>query len=95
MLRYIHNIRSHTSSNRNMVINWSQVHKKKNRGNKDRKMKIDTQKPFHCPGIKTKYKEKLNNKTDKTWKSLTKVIKETAKEEIGLIKPKTKKIKKL
>ena len=64
-----------------MVINWSQVHKKKNRGNKDRKMKIDTQKPFHCPGIKTKYKEKLNNKTDKTWKSLTKVIKETAKEE--------------
>ena len=61
-------------------------------------MKIDTQKLVHCPEIKTKYKEKLeeklSNETDKTWKNLTKVIKETAKEEIGLMKPKTKTIKK-
>ena len=37
-----------------MVINWSQVHKKKNRGNKDKKIKIDTQKLVHCSEIKTK-----------------------------------------
>ena len=81
-----------------MVINCSQVRKNKNRGNKDKEMKIDTQKLVHCPEIKTKYKEKLegklNNQADKTWKILTKVIKETEKEDIGLMKPKTKKMKK-
>ena len=40
-----------------VVISWSQVWKKKNRGNKDKKMKIDTQKPVYCPEIKTKYKK--------------------------------------
>ena len=48
--------------------------------------KIDTQKLVYQPGIKTKYKqkleEKLNNQTDKPQKNLTKVIKETAKEEV-------------
>ena len=44
--------------------------------------KIDTQKLIHYPEIKTKYKEKLeeklNNQVDKTWKNLSKVITETA-----------------
>ena len=39
-----------------MVINWSQVHKKKNHENKDKKMKVYTQKLVHCPKIKIKYK---------------------------------------
>ena len=50
-------------------------------------------KQIHCSEIKTKFKEKLNNQTDKTWKNL-KLIKETVKEKIGLIKPKTKNVKK-
>lgn len=55
-------------------------------------MRIKTHKKLvHCPEIKTKYKEKLeeklNNQTDKPLKNNSKVIKETAKEEIGLMKP--------
>ena len=53
-------------------------------------MKIDTQKLVHYLEIKTNYKKKLeekwNNQTNKTWKNLTKVIKETLKEEVDLIK---------
>ena len=41
--------------------------------NKDKKMKIDTQKLVLYVEIETKYKEnlekKLHNQTDKTWKS--------------------------
>ena len=60
-----------------MVINWSQVHKKKNHENKDKKMKVYTQKLVHCPKIKIKYKEKLEEKlksqANKTWENFTKV----------------------
>ena len=55
---------------------------------------MDSKKLVHCPEIKTKFKEsleeKLNKQTDKTRKNLTKMIKENAKEKIGLIKPKAK-----
>ena len=42
-----------------IVINWIQVHKKKNPVKKDKKMKIDTQKLVHHPETKIRFKEKL------------------------------------
>lgn len=59
--------------------------------------KIDTQKLVHQPGIKTKYKQKiekkLNNQTDKPWKNHGKTMEKLQKKRCP-IKTKTKKIKK-
>ena len=55
-----------------MVITWSQVYKKRKLQEQRQDDENRNKKLIHWPEIKTKYREKLeeklNNQTDKTWK---------------------------
>ena len=70
-------------------VNWHVIHKHKNKTNRNKTVKIDTQKLIHNEEIQTEYKTKLrdniNASNNKQWSSISNIIKNTAQSVIGVV----------